>query len=114
MTYLVFDTETEFDKAEAVMFDDLKARAQAAGHQIINGEIVPKRNGVDDLTAQRTVRWADKRTRETDRKYVMPSPDKARGGTSAEKTALKADVKRQAPSMTEADEQADWWPETAE
>lgn len=56
-----FPSALEAQQAEQALFGRFRSNAQAAGFLVVDGAVVPKNGatGLDDLAAQRSVRWAN-------------------------------------------------------
>jgi hypothetical protein len=78
--YYQCNNKAEADALNAQIFEDLKTIAQAQGYPVVNGEIVPKRNGIPDFSAQRTTAWdVPQVDPKDDTKYMVRHPDKLSG-----------------------------------
>ena len=72
--------KVEADALNNQIFEDLKAAAQAQGYPVVNGEIVPKRNGIPDFGAKRTTKWGESiQDPDDNTKYLVRHPDKLPG-----------------------------------
>jgi hypothetical protein len=72
--------KAQADALNAQIFEELKVVAQAQGYPVVNGEIVPKRNGIPDFSAQRTTTWDVPQVDPVDdKKYIVRHPEKLPG-----------------------------------
>lgn len=75
MRFLVAEDLEVADIVESRLQNKFLALARRNNYTVQNGEIVGKRNGVEDFSAQRTTRW-DVPTQRLDGKWIISHPEK--------------------------------------